>query len=67
MARKIMGTLLIVFGLFLGGIYCASVFRHGWDDGLTRITEFRSNEVPAGVGAVFAIAFGLTGFIVRKK
>jgi hypothetical protein len=67
MAGRIMGAVLIVFGLGFGAIYCASVFRHGWDYGLSRIMEFRATEVPAAIGAVVAIALGTTGFVRRKK
>ena len=67
MLARIMGTLLVLFGLFLAFVYCASVFRNGWNDGLVRMTEFRPNEVPAGLGALFAIAFGITGFVRGGK
>ncbi|HEY2345743.1 MAG TPA: hypothetical protein VGH80_07660 [Xanthomonadaceae bacterium] len=67
MGTKIAGIVLILFGLLLGAGYYEQVFRHGWNEGLSRAEEFRPQETTWAVGSVFAIAIGLGAFVRKKK
>ena len=67
MGTKIAGIVLILFGLLLGAAYYEQVFRHGWNEGLSRAEEFRPQETMWAVGSVFAVGIGMTAFFRKKK